>query len=92
MILDLHSNELSKKQRLFGRSVSDLRILIEQQLKELCVEKKIEKARYRVIREDLITIGGSFVYIQLCVFLFAIILVPAFLPNRIIQGIKEHAK
>ena len=35
----------------------------------------------------LITIGVSFVYIQLCVFLFAIILVPVFLPNRIMHRI-----
>jgi uncharacterized membrane protein len=35
----------------------------------------------------LITIGVSFVYIQLCVFLFAIILVTAFLPNRIMHKI-----
>jgi uncharacterized membrane protein len=35
----------------------------------------------------LISIGISFIYIQLGVFLFALILIPAFLPNRIMHRI-----
>ena len=35
----------------------------------------------------LIAIGISFVYIQLSVFLFAIILIPAFLPNKMMHRI-----
>jgi TMEM175 potassium channel family protein len=43
----------------------------------------------------LIAIGISFVYIQLSVFLFAIIIVPAFLPNKLMHRItfgRSHEK
>jgi uncharacterized membrane protein len=43
----------------------------------------------------LIAIGISFVYIQLSMFLFAIILIPAFLPNKMMHRItfgRSHEK
>ena len=43
----------------------------------------------------LIAIGTSFVYIQLRVFLFALILIPDFLPNKLIHRItfgRSHKK
>jgi len=45
MVLNPDSDEVSKKQKLFGRSVGNLRSVIQKQLIELCIQRKEFKTR-----------------------------------------------
>jgi hypothetical protein len=69
---------------LWWYATSDHSRLVNENLDPLIKTTSLRRLLFGVI-VYLIAIGISFVYIHLSVFVFALILIPAFMPNKIMH-------